>query len=137
MRSADQACCWQHPEIAPIETVGGRIEEEDFTGTDPMAAAPDRQCAARAVLQFGHGRWPSINHDDCTDAADLLTRQSRDMLHERHAGRQIAAVVEEPGDLGARLDGNELAEGHRRIAIDPVETDGRAGARVPHQLRSR
>jgi hypothetical protein len=82
-------------EIATVETVGmAWIQEEEFRLGDDVAALPNGQVASEAVERLGLRQGDVVDSDSDVVTADTLSGKRGDMLEERHAFRQIAALVE-------------------------------------------
>ena len=93
--ASDHGVRREHAEIATVETVGmAGIQEEEFCLGDDMAALPNRQIASEAVGRLGLRQGDVVDRDDGAVTTNALARKRSDVLEERYALGQIAALVE-------------------------------------------
>ncbi len=131
MGDADQPGGGHRPEIAPVETVRRRIDQEDFAGPDDAAAEPDRQRPAGPVARQRVGDGPAIDGHEDARATDARAGERGNALEKRHAARQVFAPRHIDGEISWRFDRDPIADHGRGAGIDAIQTDRRALARIP------
>ena len=99
-------------EIATVETVGmAWIQEEEFRLGDEVAALPNGQVASEAVARLGLRQGDVVDSDSGAIAADTLSGKRSDVLEERYALGQIAALGEIGRKRFRRIDDDQIAYG--------------------------
>lgn len=104
VRGAEQTSCRQRPEIAAVEAVARRIDEEEFAAADDPATGPDGERAVRPIARQRAGDRHAVHRDEDAGTADERTGKARDPLQQRHAARQISALRKECPERGPAGD---------------------------------
>src|SRR5229473_7354817 len=93
-RAADDGVLGDRSEVAAIEAVlDVPVHEEDFARAKRPTPLPDRQLAAAPIAHQRLSHRDSVNADIASDTAHGLSGKRRDSLHQRHATRQVFAVL--------------------------------------------
>jgi hypothetical protein len=121
-------------EVAAIEAVGRRGQDEDLARGESDAATPAWQrppaCIGRCCLC---GRL-AIDGQGSAVAADEITRVGCDRLDQVRPLAEVAARRREGAECVGKADDREFAGGWSR-GDDPVEANRDARARVPQEAR--
>ncbi len=124
----------QRPEIPAVEGVRGLpVHEEDIAVGDDAAAVPDGQRAAQMIAVERLAHRDAVDGDRAVGPADGLAWKREDVLQQRHALRQVAALVEKRGERLRRHDHQQLVDMQRAGGMHGIEADRHAGAGVPDQ----
>ena len=121
-------------EIPAVERVGGpAVHQEDFAVADHSASLPGGQrTAAPVACERASGRL-TVDGDAGADPTDGLPRKREDVLQQRHALGQVAAIGEEVRERLGRRDDDKLADMEDASWAHGIEADRHAGARIPDQ----
>jgi len=76
----------------------------------------------------------AVDSDRAVRPADGLAWKGKDVLQQRHAIRQVAALVEKRRERLRRHDHQQLVDMQRARGKHGVQADGHARAGIPDQL---
>ena len=134
-RAADDLPGRSQAEVAAVETVADLpVHQEHRAGGNAFAALPDRQVTARAIAFERRSHLDAVDGDDQAGAADRLSGDCKNALHQRHAFGDMAACGEEHCQHLRRVDGDQFRHVETVGRRNRVEADRRAGRCVPDQL---
>src|SRR5690348_16113024 len=121
---ADDGGEWQWSEIPAVEGVRWRaVHQKDVARRERAAALPIGQNAAKAVVFECLAHGDAVDGDGASGAADDLAGKRKDVLHQRHAERQVTTRREELRERLRWRDHDEFADIKRKGAPHRVEPD--------------
>ena len=135
-RAADDGVFGDRSEVAAIEAVlDVPVHEEDFARAKRPTALPDRQLAAVPIARQRLSHRDSVNADIASDTAHSLSGKRCDALHQRHATRQVFALLKKTRQWFGRVNGDKISDVEISGRSHGVEADRRTCRCIPDQLR--
>ena len=101
---------------------------------DGPAALPDRQIAATSVVFARHAHGDAVDRDEKVFPADPLTGKRQNPLHQRHAARDVAAILKKTRDRLGRCDHCKIGDLDSVRQLHKIYPDRHAGAGVPDEF---